>query len=126
MPILPNIQTRTHADSPSLLRSRSTSIEKNHESFDKLTRKNIGAGAAIKIEAVINQTKVQVGRHFEETDELFAKITRNSIDVMSACRVLPFGRLIELTPRLHFVTCRGALPKRVRPPFSFFSFPSRR
>jgi translation initiation factor 5B len=61
---------------------RVTSIEKNHEVFQKLTKKNIGAGAAIKVEAIINQPKLQVGRHFEETDELYSHITRNSIDVM--------------------------------------------
>jgi len=49
-----------------------TSIEKNHEVFQKLTKKNIGAGAAIKVEAIINQPKLQVGRHFEETDELYS------------------------------------------------------
>lgn len=53
----------------------STSIEKNHESYEKLTRKNIGAGAAIKIEAGINAQKVQVGRHFEETDDIYSYVS---------------------------------------------------
>jgi translation initiation factor 5B len=58
---------------------RVTSIEINHKQMDKATK---GQEVCIKIEPTGDSPKM-LGRHFEETDMLVSKITRESID---ACK----------------------------------------
>jgi translation initiation factor 5B len=41
-----------------------------------------GAGVAVKIEHAVYQSSKIYGRHFDDKDELFSHITRQSIDVM--------------------------------------------
>lgn len=58
---------------------RVTSIEINHKQMEKATK---GQEVCIKIEPAGDSPKM-LGRHFEETDVLVSKITRESID---ACK----------------------------------------
>lgn len=41
-----------------------------------------GAGVAVKIEHAVYQSAKLFGRHFDEKDELYSHITRQSIDVL--------------------------------------------
>ncbi|KAL0083146.1 P-loop containing nucleoside triphosphate hydrolase protein [Phycomyces blakesleeanus] len=59
-----------------------TSIEMNHKSIDIVKKGQAGGGVAIKIECAVYETPKTYGRHFEETDEFYSKITRQSIDVL--------------------------------------------
>ncbi|KAI8981078.1 hypothetical protein BDB01DRAFT_724490 [Pilobolus umbonatus] len=59
-----------------------TSIEQNHKTLELVKKGGAGGGVAIKIECAVYETPKTYGRHFEETDEIYPKITRQSIDVM--------------------------------------------
>jgi translation initiation factor 5B len=59
---------------------RVTSIEVNHKQMDKATK---GQEVCIKIEPNGGEAPKMLGRHFEETDILYSKISRESID---ACK----------------------------------------
>ena len=41
-----------------------------------------GGGVAVKIEHAVYQSAKMFGRHFDEKDELYSHITRQSIDVL--------------------------------------------
>ncbi len=41
-----------------------------------------GAGVAVKIEHAAYQSSKMFGRHFDDKDELYSHITRQSIDVL--------------------------------------------
>jgi translation initiation factor 5B len=41
-----------------------------------------GGGVAVKIEHAVYESGKMFGRHFDEKDELFSHITRQSIDVL--------------------------------------------
>lgn len=57
-----------------------TSIENNHKPVDSARK---GQEVCVKIENVPGETPKLFGRHFDETDMLVSKITRQSID---ACK----------------------------------------
>ncbi|KAI8328472.1 hypothetical protein EDC96DRAFT_489954 [Choanephora cucurbitarum] len=59
-----------------------TSIEQNHKTVEAVKKGGAGAGVAIKIECASYETPKTYGRHFEETDELYARVTRASIDIL--------------------------------------------
>ncbi|KAG2147931.1 hypothetical protein DEU56DRAFT_753202 [Suillus clintonianus] len=59
-----------------------TSLEINHKSFDIVKKSQAGAGVAVKIEHAVYESGKMFGRHFDEKDELFSHITRQSIDVL--------------------------------------------
>lgn len=59
-----------------------TSMEQNHKAVEIVKRGGAGGGIAIKIECAVYETPKTYGRHFVETDELYSKITRQSIDVL--------------------------------------------
>ncbi|KAI9318155.1 hypothetical protein BX666DRAFT_1856559 [Dichotomocladium elegans] len=56
-----------------------TSMEQNHKPVEVVKKGASGGGVAIKIEGEPTKT---FGRHFEETDEYYSKISRTSIDVL--------------------------------------------
>lgn len=81
---------------------RRTSLEINHKTHDvrlapiflaqlKLTsllfyqvikKSQAGGGVAVKIEHAVYQSAKMYGRHFDDKDEVYSHITRQSIDVL--------------------------------------------
>ncbi|KAI0688802.1 hypothetical protein C8T65DRAFT_673829 [Cerioporus squamosus] len=61
-----------------------TSLEINHKSFDIVKKSQAGGGVAVKIEHAVYQSAKMYGRHFDEKDELYSHITRQSIDVLKS------------------------------------------
>ncbi|KAG2194418.1 hypothetical protein INT47_003129 [Mucor saturninus] len=59
-----------------------TSIEQNHKTMEQVKKGGAGGGVAIKIECASYETPKTYGRHFEDSDELYAKVTRQSIDIL--------------------------------------------
>ncbi|KAI8074061.1 hypothetical protein BC940DRAFT_231683 [Gongronella butleri] len=59
-----------------------TSIEQNHKTIDIVKKGQAGGGVAIKIECAVYETPKTFGRHLEEKDEIYSRITRASIDVL--------------------------------------------
>lgn len=59
-----------------------TSIEQNHKSVDLVKKGGAGGGVAVKIECAVYETPKTYGRHFEDSDELYSKVTRQSIDIL--------------------------------------------
>ena len=47
-----------------------------------------GGGVAVKIEHAVYQSAKMFGRHFDEKDELYSRISRQSIDVLKVCTSL--------------------------------------
>jgi len=58
---------------------RVTSIEQNHKQVEMAKK---GTNVCIKIEPTSAQAHIQLGRHFEATDDLYSKISRESIDCL--------------------------------------------
>ncbi|KAJ8584340.1 hypothetical protein M405DRAFT_826991 [Rhizopogon salebrosus TDB-379] len=58
------------------------SLEINHKPFNIVKKSQVGAGVTVKIERAVYESAKMFGRHFEEKDELFSHITRQSIDVL--------------------------------------------
>lgn len=61
---------------------RVTSLEINHKPFEIVKKSQAGAGVAVKIEHAVYQSAKMFGRHFDDKDELYSHITRQSIDVL--------------------------------------------
>ncbi|KAI0773627.1 hypothetical protein C8Q74DRAFT_1265687 [Fomes fomentarius] len=62
-----------------------TSLEINHKSYDVNCEEVAGGGGvAVKIEHAVYQSAKMFGRHFDEKDELYSHITRQSIDVLKS------------------------------------------
>jgi translation initiation factor 5B len=59
-----------------------TSLEVNHKSMQVVSKKEAGAGVAVKIECAVYETPKMYGRHFDEKDELYSMISRSSIDTL--------------------------------------------
>ncbi|VDC01114.1 unnamed protein product [Peniophora sp. CBMAI 1063] len=59
-----------------------TSLEINHRSMDTVKKSQAGGGVAVKIEHAVYQSAKMFGRHFDDKDELYSRITRQSIDVL--------------------------------------------
>lgn len=67
-------------DNQPLTLGRVTSIELNHKPVTEVRRG--GPSVAIKVDIASYEPARQLGRHFVESDDLYARITRNSIDVL--------------------------------------------
>ncbi|TCD69173.1 hypothetical protein EIP91_008469 [Steccherinum ochraceum] len=59
-----------------------TSLEINHKTQDVVKKSQAGGGVAVKIEHAVYQSAKMFGRHFDEKDEIYSRITRQSIDVL--------------------------------------------
>lgn len=59
-----------------------TSIEQNHKTLEMVKKGGGGGGVAIKIEQPVYENSKTYGRHFDENDEFYSKITRQSINVL--------------------------------------------
>lgn len=59
-----------------------TSMEQNHKSVEVVKKGGAGAGVAIKVESAVYESSKTYGRHFDESDEFYSRITRQSIDVL--------------------------------------------
>ncbi|CAG8604181.1 16786_t:CDS:10, partial [Cetraspora pellucida] len=58
------------------------SMEQNHKAVDIIKKGRSGAGVAIKLECPGYETPKLFGRHFTESDELYSRISRQSINVL--------------------------------------------
>ncbi|KAI0070310.1 hypothetical protein K474DRAFT_1713450 [Panus rudis PR-1116 ss-1] len=61
-----------------------SSLEINHKPFEVVKKSQAGGGVAVKIEHAVYQSAKMFGRHFDEKDEIYSHITRQSIDVLKA------------------------------------------
>ncbi|PWN46835.1 hypothetical protein IE53DRAFT_382587 [Violaceomyces palustris] len=61
-----------------------TSLEINHKAKEIVTKKEVGAGVAVKIEHAVYESAKAFGRHFDEKDEIVSHISRQSIDALKA------------------------------------------
>ncbi|KAI0253045.1 hypothetical protein BJV78DRAFT_1281146 [Lactifluus subvellereus] len=59
-----------------------TSLEINHKSMELVKKTQAGGGVAVKIEHAVYQSAKMFGRHFDEKDEVYSRISRQSIDVL--------------------------------------------
>ncbi|KAI0276147.1 hypothetical protein BGY98DRAFT_987638 [Russula aff. rugulosa BPL654] len=59
-----------------------TSLEINHKNMDLVKKSQAGGGVAVKIEHAVYQSAKMFGRHFDEKDEVYSRISRQSIDVL--------------------------------------------
>ena len=59
-----------------------SSMEMNHKAVDAVKKGHAGGGVAIKIECPVYENPKIYGRHFSEQDEIYSKVTRQSIDVL--------------------------------------------
>ncbi|CAG8440590.1 14085_t:CDS:10 [Acaulospora morrowiae] len=58
------------------------SIEQSHKNVEIVKKGQAGAGVAIRLESAVYESQKMYGRHFTESDELYSKISRQSIDVL--------------------------------------------
>lgn len=61
---------------------RVTSLEVNHTAKQVVTKREAGAGVAVKIECASHETPKLYGRHFDDSDVLYSTISRSSIDAL--------------------------------------------
>ncbi|KAH9991630.1 P-loop containing nucleoside triphosphate hydrolase protein, partial [Russula compacta] len=61
-----------------------TSLEINHKAMELVKKTQAGGGVAVKIEHAVYQSAKMFGRHFDEKDELYSRISRQSIDVLKS------------------------------------------
>ncbi|CAO3699395.1 unnamed protein product [Rhizopus stolonifer] len=59
-----------------------TSMEQNHKPVEAVKKGQAGAGVAVKVECASYETPKTYGRHFDDGDEFYSKITRQSIDIL--------------------------------------------
>ncbi|KAG8694074.1 hypothetical protein FRC09_010080 [Ceratobasidium sp. 395] len=59
-----------------------TSLEINHKPFELVKKSQVGAGVAVKIEHAVYESAKMFGRHFDDKDEVYSMISRQSIDVL--------------------------------------------
>lgn len=59
-----------------------TSMEQNHKPVEVVRKGQAGAGVAIKVECPSYETPKAYGRHFDDNDEFYSKVTRQSIDIL--------------------------------------------
>ncbi|KAI9511278.1 hypothetical protein F5148DRAFT_1172355 [Russula earlei] len=61
-----------------------TSLEINHKSMELVKKAQAGGGVAVKIEHAVYQSAKMFGRHFDEKDEVYSRVSRQSIDVLKS------------------------------------------
>ncbi|CCO37330.1 Eukaryotic translation initiation factor 5B Short=eIF-5B [Rhizoctonia solani AG-1 IB] len=59
-----------------------TSLEINHKPFEVVKKSQVGAGVAVKIEHAVYESAKMFGRHFDDKDEVYSMVSRQSIDVL--------------------------------------------
>ncbi|KAG8763881.1 hypothetical protein FRC11_010001 [Ceratobasidium sp. 423] len=59
-----------------------TSLEINHKPHEVVKKSQVGAGVAVKIEHAVYESAKMFGRHFDDKDEVYSMISRQSIDVL--------------------------------------------
>ncbi|KAG9097743.1 hypothetical protein FRC06_007224 [Ceratobasidium sp. 370] len=59
-----------------------TSLEINHKPFELVKKSQVGAGVAVKVEHAVYESAKMFGRHFDDKDEVYSMISRQSIDVL--------------------------------------------
>lgn len=59
-----------------------TSLEINHKPYETVKKSQVGAGVAVKIEHAVYESAKMFGRHFDDKDEVYSMISRQSIDVL--------------------------------------------
>ncbi|KAI9449493.1 P-loop containing nucleoside triphosphate hydrolase protein [Lactarius psammicola] len=59
-----------------------TSLEINHKSMELVKKSQAGGGVAVKIEHAVYQSAKLFGRHFDDKDEVYSRISRQSIDTL--------------------------------------------
>ncbi|EUC67517.1 translation initiation factor 5B [Rhizoctonia solani AG-3 Rhs1AP] len=59
-----------------------TSLEINHKSHELVKKSQVGAGVAVKIEHAVYESAKMFGRHFDDKDEVYSMVSRQSIDVL--------------------------------------------
>ncbi|KAB5593240.1 Translation initiation factor 5B [Ceratobasidium theobromae] len=59
-----------------------TSLEINHKPYEIVKKSQVGAGVAVKIEHAVYESSKMFGRHFDDKDEVYSMISRQSIDVL--------------------------------------------
>jgi translation initiation factor 5B len=59
-----------------------TSLEINHKNMEIVKKSQAGGGVAVKIEHAVYQSAKMFGRHFDDKDEVYSRISRQSIDVL--------------------------------------------
>jgi translation initiation factor 5B len=69
-------------------------LEINHKTQEIVKKHQAGAGVAVKIEHAVYQSAKMFGRHFDEKDEIYSHISRQSIDVL---KVWDGHRLLDHT-----------------------------
>lgn len=58
-----------------------------------------GGGVAVKIEHAVYQSAKMFGRHFDEKDEVYSRVSRQSIDVLKVCTSLVHINFIDMMYR---------------------------
>ncbi|KAN0140215.1 hypothetical protein V8E53_002111 [Lactarius tabidus] len=71
-----------------------TSLEINHKNMEIVKRSQAGGGVAVKIEHAVYQSAKMFGRHFDDKDEVYSRISRQSIDVLKVR--LPFSNTLVI------------------------------
>lgn len=56
--------------------------------YQLIKKSQAGGGVAVKIEHAVYQSAKMFGRHFDEKDEIYSHITRQSIDVLKVRKSL--------------------------------------
>ncbi|KAG9127764.1 hypothetical protein FRC07_009889 [Ceratobasidium sp. 392] len=57
-----------------------TSLEINHKPYELVKKSQVGAGVAVKIEHAVYESAKMFGRHFDDKDEVYSMVSRQSID----------------------------------------------
>ena len=50
--------------------------------MDVVKKSQAGGGVAVKIEHAVYESAKMFGRHFDDKDELYSRVTRASIDIL--------------------------------------------
>ncbi|KAJ2004652.1 eukaryotic translation initiation factor 5B [Coemansia thaxteri] len=59
-------------------------IEANHKMLNIVRKGDVGGGVAISIECAPHESSKTYGRHFDDSDTFYSRITRESIDVVKS------------------------------------------
>ncbi|KAJ2723064.1 eukaryotic translation initiation factor 5B [Coemansia sp. Benny D115] len=60
------------------------SMEINHKAVEIVRKGESGAGVAVRIDTIINDSHKTYGRQFDDSDTIYSHITRRSIDVLKS------------------------------------------
>ena len=63
--------------------------------MDVVKKSQAGGGVAVKIEHAVYQSAKMFGRHFDDKDEIYSHITRQSIDVLKVGSVVLVAGIVS-------------------------------